>query len=130
MDIELKLREILLPVFGFDSIDQIQPQHSLVMDLKAESIDFVEIIYLVEQNFGVVLDAREIINGAASFKTKEIFKDGKLTAEGTELLKSKITEGASRIRVGMTKVDIFMLLTVHDLAEAIKNKLEKGNEQC
>ena len=41
---EEKLREILLPVLGLDEIEEVQPEHSLVKDLEADSIDFVEII--------------------------------------------------------------------------------------
>ena len=47
MEIEYKLRELLMPGLGNANIEEIQPSHALVTNLGAESIDFVEILYLI-----------------------------------------------------------------------------------
>ena len=49
MEIEYKLRELLMPVLGIANIEEIQPSQALVNDLGAESIDFVEILYLIDR---------------------------------------------------------------------------------
>ncbi|OQW93735.1 MAG: hypothetical protein BWK79_09535, partial [Beggiatoa sp. IS2] len=117
--IESKLREILLPIFGLDSIEEVQPQHSLVHDLGAESLDFVEIMYVIERDFGIVLKTKEMILGGSSVTENQVFTDGKLTDAGVILITQQFPENAEKITAGLTKVDIFSLLTVRDLAKII-----------
>lgn len=121
--IEYKLREMLLPILGFNSVEEVQPQHSLVRDLGAESLDFVEIMYVIERDFGVVLKTKEIIFGGSSITENQVFADGKLTADGVMLITQQFPENAAKITVGLTKVDIFSLITVRDLAKIISLKM-------
>jgi acyl carrier protein len=120
MDIENKLRELLLPVLGLDSIQEIKPEAALVKDLDADSIDFVEIIYLIEQNFGVVLKTDEII--VAGVEPDTLFQEGKLTSEGASMINNNLPGSRDRYRPGMTKMDLFSVLSVSDLAHIIKLK--------
>jgi len=127
MDIEKKLREILIPVFALNSIEEIQPEHSLVNDLGADSLDFVEIIYLIESNFGVVLKVNEIVSGTITINPDDLFTDGLLTEEGASLIQKSLPETRGRFRAGLTKKDIFSLLTVRDMVNLIKIKKSDGN---
>jgi acyl carrier protein len=126
MDIEEKLREILLPVFGLNSTKEIQPESSFVNDLGADSIDFVEIIYLIESNFGVVIKINEIISGTIKINPDDLFTDGLLTEEGASLIHENLPESTDRFRAGLTKKDIFSILTVRDLSNLIKVKKSHG----
>jgi acyl carrier protein len=123
MEIEEKLREMLLPVLGLDTIEEVKPGQSLVKDLDADSIDFVEIIYLIEQNFGVVLKANEMMVGGIN--PEEYFSDGKLTREGAELINKNLAveDGKERYIEGMTKIDLFSAITVRELGHIIKMKM-------
>lgn len=123
--IESKLREMLLPILGLDSIEEVQPQHSLVHDLGAESLDFVEIMYVIERDFGVVLKTKEIIFGGSSVTENQVFTDGKLTDTGVMLITEQFPENAEKITVGLTKIDIFSLITVRDLAKIVFMKMTK-----
>lgn len=123
--IESKLREMLLPILGLDSIDEVQPQHSLVHDLGAESLDFVEIMYVIERDFGIVLKTKEIIFGGSSITENQVFTDGKLTDTGVMLITQQFPENAEKITVGLTKIDIFSLITVRDLAKIVFMKMTK-----
>jgi acyl carrier protein len=125
MEVENKLRELLLPVFSLDTIDEIKPEHSLVKDLNADSIDFVEILYLVEQNFKVVLKTDEIVLGDSSLKAEDLFNEGVLTKEGATKMNSGLTESKGRFKAGMKKRDLFEMLTVKDLANIISTKQAK-----
>jgi len=122
MEIENKLREILIPVFGLVSVEEVQAQHSFVDDLGADSLDFVEIIYLIESNFGVVLKVNEIISGTMKVNPDDLFDDGKLTEEGALIVHKNLPQSSSRFKAGLTKKDIFSLLTVRDLANLIHIK--------
>ena len=80
--------ENLVPILGLDSINDIHPESALVRDLGAESIDYVEILYMIENEFGVKIKISEITMndyGAEGFP-----EDGRLTAELAAKLKSII----------------------------------------
>ncbi|MDQ1354885.1 MAG: hypothetical protein QG657_5194 [Acidobacteriota bacterium] len=126
MDIENKLREMLLPVLGLSSIDEIKPGYALVRDLGADSIDFVEIIYHIEQNFGVVLKTNEIFSAGAD--AASMFNDGKLTKHGEELIGAKLKGSGDRYKEGMSKMELFSILTVGDLAQIIQLRQTAAKE--
>jgi acyl carrier protein len=123
MNVEEKLREILLPVFGLDKMEYIQPDHSLVKDLGAESLDFVEIVYLIEKNFGVSIETKEMLVGTSDLKVEELFRDGKLTSEGCKMLIKEFPHSKESIKEGMSKITLFSLVTVGDLARIIDSKM-------
>lgn len=124
MDIENKLRELLLPVFGLNSRDEIKPEHSFVNDLDADSLDFVEILHLIEVNFSVVITQNEMLIGGKNIETDMLFEDGILTPEGESLLKENFPERQNSLKSGMTKVDLFSLITVRDFAKTIEEKIK------
>ena len=128
MIVENKLRELLVPVFGVSSIEEIQPENSLVNDLGADSLDFVEIIHLIEVNFKVTVNAGELIAGGNKVNVDELFKDGRLTSEGVKTIQEKFSIKKDFIHEGMTKIDLFSLLTVKDLAEIINNRINEGSK--
>lgn len=122
-----RLRVMLMPVLGLDSIEKIRPGDALVNDLGAESIDFVEIIYLIEKDFGVVLRVDEIAFAGVQLPLEGLFKDGKLTQVAESVLNAHLPDGRGRFRVGMTKIQLFSSLTVDDLAGIIA---VKSNEKA
>lgn len=128
MELELKFRELLIPVLGLDDISEIPINASLVKDLGADSLDFVEIVYFIEKNFGVVLKINEIILGGESINQEEVFDDGCLTTEGFELINRKFPNNENRFRIGMTKVELFSLITVQDLINIIETKMKEVNQ--
>jgi acyl carrier protein len=127
VNIEAQLRQTLLPVFGFSSVDQIPENASLVRDLGADSLDFVEIVYLIERDFDVVLKTNELVFSGVSVPMDTLFVEGKLTEEGAALLQEKLPDSNGQFRAGMTKVDLFQSLSVRDLADIVRlRRREKG----
>lgn len=126
IEIENQLKELLLPIFGLDSVEEIQPHHALVHDLQADSLDFVEMMYVIERDFGVVLKVKEIVLGTAEIKEETVFQEDQLTEDGATLLKQQFPESAAQITAGMSKVEIFSLITVRDLAKIISAKLTQS----
>jgi len=123
---EEKLKDILALVFNLESRDEIHDTDSLIEDLGADSLDFVEILHLIERNFGVVIKSSEIMLGGSNLAMEELFRDGRLTAGGTDSLKTAFGEKRDRFREGMTKLELFSLLTVGDLAAIIRSKGADG----
>lgn len=130
MTVEERLRESLLPVFGFTSIDQIPEDASLVKDLGADSLDFVEVVYLIERDFSVVLKTNELFFSGASVPADTLFIEGKLSEEGAALLKRQLPGNDGRFRAGITKVDLFQSITVRDLASIIRQRTIAKEQPC
>ncbi len=126
MSTEEKLRELLVPVLGCDSPDEIQVDAALVKDLGADSIDFVEIMYVIESNFGVVLKTSQLIAGGQNISQDDIFDDGLLTELGLELIEKNFPGNQGRYKAGMNKAEVFSAITVWDLANIIDVKLQEG----
>ena len=119
LEIEKQLQEILLPVFGLTSVDEIPVDASLVNDIGADSLDFVEITYLVEREFGVALKPAELVGGGTVIAADDFFVEGRLTASGAQALKNQFPGSNNRFTEGMTKIDLFRSITVSDLADTI-----------
>ncbi|MCL1811949.1 MAG: phosphopantetheine-binding protein [Treponema sp.] len=121
--IEKRLQEILLPVFGLTSTDEIPIEASLVNDIGADSLDFVEIVYLIEQTFSVVIKPGELAGGGTEQNTDDFFAEGRLTASGAQAIKDHFADGSDRIKEGMTKIELFRSISVADLAEIIQRRI-------
>lgn len=114
-----ELRELLMPVLGITSIDDIKADSALVKDLGAESIDFVEILYLVEKDMGVKIKIQEIAMTEYSSDGNNL-QEGKITAEIAAKLNQDFN--TDRFREGLTIKDLFETFTVKDFAIIIDKK--------
>ena len=119
-DIERKLAEQLVPILGLDSADEITPESALVRDLGAESIDYVEILYMIETEFGVKSRIEELM--MASVVDGVTPDDGKLTEEMAQKLNRDYD--SSQFAAGQTTKEVFEVFTVHNLATLIGKKLQ------
>ncbi|MGE5480939.1 MAG: phosphopantetheine-binding protein [Chloroflexota bacterium] len=126
MDIELKFRESLLPVFGLESIDDVLPERSLVNDIGADSLDFVEIIYVIEQNFGVALKTGQILTGGEYVSPEQMFPDGVLSQEGYSIICNRFPAKASVISPGASRIDVLRTITVGDIVRVIEQRLKEA----
>ncbi len=124
MNVEKKLREMLLQVFELDSIEEINIGDSLVKDLEADSLDFVEIIHLIDRTFDIQISTNEILVGGKQINTENLFSANMLTSEGATILMESFENKREQIHEGMNKIDLFSLLTVEDLANIIQTKME------
>ena len=114
-----RVQQILAAVLGVDP-QRAAPEASLTDDLDAESIDFVDILFRIEQEFGLKID-RDTLIAQDYFRDPQFFEDGKLTEAGIE---------AFRQRYQFTKIDgikpgqsgrevVAHLLTVQTLVDLI-----------
>lgn len=125
MDIEYKLREMLMPVLGITTIEEVQPEDALVNDLGAESIDFVEILYLIETNFGIKIRIQEIT--MVDYASVDAPADGKVTQKIAEKLNKDFK--TDKFKEGQTVRDIYQNFTVRDLATLIELKMESSKQE-
>jgi len=83
-----KIQETLAGALGIEK-DEIQPESSLVNDLGAESIDFIDIIFRLEKTFDIKIPSGELFPGNI-LNDDRFVKDGKVTPEGLAELKAKV----------------------------------------
>lgn len=57
-----RIKEIIAEQLGIDNVDSITPQTSLIDDLEADSLDAVEVIMALEDEFGIEIPDEEAEN--------------------------------------------------------------------
>lgn len=117
-----KVRAALVDALGVDD-DEVTPEATMVGDLGAESIDFLDIVFKLEKAFGITIPREELfpddILTNASF-----VKDGKVTADGIAELKKRLSwADLSRFEQNPRVQDFGNLLTVNDLCRYVQSKI-------
>jgi len=112
--------------------ESIQPDSSLVENLGAESLDFLDINYRLEQAFGIrmarhfVLEHVEEIFGEGS----AIDQNGRLTQGGAELLELRLGDHHPRLKPGTELDQITALITVQSLGRGVMDILNSLPQAC
>lgn len=90
MDDEIfrKIQETLAGALGVDE-EEIRPDASLVRDLGAESIDFIDIIFRLEKTFDIKIPSGELFPGNI-LNDERFVQEGRVTPAGLEELKAKV----------------------------------------
>jgi acyl carrier protein len=120
-----KVQETLVDALGVDD-DEVTEEATLVDDLGAESIDFLDIVFRLEKNFGIKIPRGELFpeNLAAD---ASFVDDGKVTAEGIATLKEKMPHADIDSFANDPKVEnIQSLFTVNMITKFVENKLNAG----
>ncbi len=79
-----KTREIVMEVLDLDAED-VSPESKLIDDLGAESIDFLDLSFKIEKEFGIKLPEREITQLGYTIKDKRIEVIGDLLKQQFDL---------------------------------------------
>jgi len=84
-----KVREIMVDALGVDD-DEVTVEATLMGDLGAESIDFLDIVFRLEKTFGIKIPREELFPAENLMNNPEFVNNGKLTEKGLAELKSKM----------------------------------------
>ncbi len=87
-DVFDKVSETLAGALGV-SPSEIQRSSSLVRDLGAESIDFIDILFRLEKAFNIKIPSGELFPGHILNQEGMVY-EGKVTAQGIDVLKQKL----------------------------------------
>ena len=118
-----RVTKVLVQALGVEE-DDIKPSATLQGDLGAESIDFLDIVFRLEKEFGIKIPRGElffepVFQGKAGF-----VQDGHLTAEGLAALRSHMPyANLDDLERDRRPVDVADLFTVDLLASYITWKL-------
>ena len=92
-----KVKSALVDALGVDE-DDVTPAATMVGDLGAESIDFLDIVFRLEKAFNIKISRGELFPEDV-LSSSEFVADGKVTATGIAALKARMPQaGLVRLR--------------------------------
>jgi len=84
-----EVQEVLIDALGVDD-DEVTSDATLMGDLGAESIDFLDIVFRLEKAFDVKIAREELFPIENIMSNPDFVKDGKLTEAGLAEMKDKM----------------------------------------
>jgi acyl carrier protein len=84
-----QVKEALVDALGLDDED-VTPDATLMGDLGAESIDFLDIVFRLEKAFSIKVPREELFPAEAVLNHPEFVSGGKVTAAGLAELRAKM----------------------------------------
>tara|TARA_A100001391_G_C4967352_1_gene251689 strand:- start:183 stop:572 length:390 start_codon:yes stop_codon:yes gene_type:complete len=117
-----KVQAALVDALGVDE-DETTRDATLVGDLGAESIDFLDIVFKLEKSFNIQIP-REELSPEDILTNSQYVQDGVVTPEGMTELKSRMPwADLSKFEQNPRVQDFGNLLTVGDLCSYVNSKV-------
>lgn len=115
-----KVADTIADALGCDAVN-VKPDSSLIGDLGAESIDFLDIVFRLERAFKVKIPRGKIIEDARGTLAESEFESGgTLTPAGEQRLREFLSEvPADRIKSPVKAAEIAKLFTVETFAKMV-----------
>ena len=88
-DIFTEVQEVLVDALGLDD-DEVTMDATLMGDLGAESIDFLDIVFRLEKAFDIKIPREELFPAENLVSNPEYVQNGKVTEKGLEEFKAKM----------------------------------------
>ena len=125
-EIYQKVQATLVDALGVDEED-VTRAATLQGDLGAESIDFLDIVFRLEREFGIKIPRNELFPESIFQGDPEFVKDGKVTAKGLNELRTKMPYAdLTEFEQNPTLEGISDLFTVNLIVSYIESKLATG----
>jgi acyl carrier protein len=117
-----KIKNALVEALGVDE-DEVTPEATLVGDLGAESIDFLDIVFRLEKAFNIKVPRGELFPEDILTNT-EYVQDGKVTAEGLKQLRERMPfADLDAFSANPNVKDFGNMLTVQDMCRYVEGKV-------
>jgi len=117
-----KVRTALVDALGVDEED-VNPQATMVGDLGAESIDFLDIVFRLEKSFGIKITTSELFPEDILTNPSYV-QNGKVTPAGLDELRKRMSfADLSKFESNPQVQDFGNLLTVSDLCRFVESKV-------
>ena len=117
-----KVQAALVDALGVDD-DEVTPDATLVGDLVAESIDFLDIVFRLEKSFDINIDRAEMFPEDI-LTNAEYVQDGKVTPAGIEELKKRMPfADLTKFEEDPVVQNFGNLLTVSDMCRYVESKV-------
>jgi len=125
-DIFNQVQEVLVDALAVDE-EEVTYESTLMGDLGAESIDFLDIVFRLEKAFGIKIPREELFPAESLMNDSELVHNGKLTDKGLTILREKMPH--TDLTEFETDPDINKmsdLFTVNAIVNYIENKLNNS----
>ena len=117
-----KVRTALVDALGVDE-DEVTPEATMVGDLGAESIDFLDIVFRLEKSFDIKIPRGELFPEDI-LTNAEYVKDGKVTPAGIAKLRERMPfADLAKFEANPVVQDFGNLLTVQDMCRYVESKV-------
>ena len=117
-----KVKKALVDALGVDEED-ILPSATMVGDLGAESIDFLDIVFRLEKSFGIKIPRGDLFPEDV-LSSSEFVAGGKVNAAGIAALKTRMPYAdLSRFEANPNVQNFANTLTVEDMVRYVQSKL-------
>jgi len=121
-EIFAKIRTALVDALGVDE-EEVTPDATLVGDLGAESIDFLDIVFRLEKAFDIKVPRGELFPEDI-LTNSEYIQNGKVTPEGLAQLRKRMPFANLDAFAAKPDVkDFANLLTVQDMVRFVESKV-------
>lgn len=118
-----KIQGALVDALGVDD-DEVTPEATLVGDLGAESIDFLDIVFRLEKAFDIKIPQGELLPQDI-LTSAEYVQEGRLTEPGLEELRKRIPfVDLDKFAEDPVVQDFPNVMTVADMCRYVETKVE------
>jgi acyl carrier protein len=125
-EIYAKVSATLVDALNVDE-DEIKPTSTLQGDLGAESIDFLDIVFRLEREFGIKIPRGELFPESIFQGDPDFVQNGRVTEKGLEELRARMPfADLSAFEADPQVSHISDLFTVELIARYIQGKLNEG----
>src|SRR5262245_21581471 len=126
-EIFTKVSATLVEALNVDE-DEITPDATLQGDLGAESIDFLDIVFRLEREFGIKIPRGELFPESIFQGDPEFVQNGKVTPRGLEELRQRMPfADLSKFEENPEVSHLSDLFTVELITRYIQGKLASAN---
>lgn len=104
--------------------DDISPTSRLMDDLGADSLDLVELMYLLENEFDIRLSQQDMsLTAQLGLPEEELHREEVLTPAALEALRERFPEAREFLVAGLLRRQLAALITVQEVARAVDRRL-------
>jgi len=117
-----KVKTALIDALGVDD-DEVTPGATMVGDLGAESIDFLDIVFRLEKSFGIKIPRGELFPEDVLSSTEFVF-NGKVNAAGMAALRARMPfYDLTKFEQNPSVQNFPNMLTVEDMVRYVQSKV-------
>jgi len=117
------VQEVLIDALGVDD-DEVTEDATLMGDLGAESIDFLDIVFRLEKAFGIKIPREELFPIESMMSNPEFVNGGKLTEKGlAEMKRTMPHTDLAKFEANPDINKLGNLFTVNSIVNYIESKL-------
>src|ERR1700676_1028058 len=126
-EIFAKVSATLVEALNVDE-EEIKPTSTLQGDLGAESIDFLDIVFRLEREFGIKIPRGELFPESIFQGDPDLVQDGRVTDKGLHELRTKMPfADISKFEANRELSNLSDLFTVELITRYIQGKLGNSN---